>query len=112
MARHIKKGDTVLVIAGSEKGQQGTVLKVDPANGKVIVKDINVKQKTVRPSRQQPKGGLVRREMPIDISNVAPMVNGRATRVRFETRPDGSKVRIAARSGAELGVVRQNRSSN
>lgn len=106
MARHIKKGDTVLILAGSEKGRQTTVLKVNPDKGTAILKDVNVRQKAVRPSRQQPRGGMVRREMPVDLSNIAPVVNGRSTRVRFEVRPDGSKVRVAVRGGAELSVLR------
>jgi large subunit ribosomal protein L24 len=67
----IKKGDTVKVIAGDDKGKTGEVLAVMPKTGKVIVKDCKIAKKTVKPSEQHKDGGFVNKEMPIDISNVA-----------------------------------------
>jgi large subunit ribosomal protein L24 len=67
----IKKGDTVRVIAGDDKGKTGEVLAVMPKTGKVIVKDCKIAKKTVKPSEQNKDGGFVNKEMPIDISNVA-----------------------------------------
>jgi len=106
MPRHVRKGDTVIVTAGNDKGVTGEVLEVRQDADRVLVKGVNVRTKHLRPTQQNPKGGLVRREMPIHISNVSPVVDGKASRVRFEIKDDGSKVRVAARDGSELGVVR------
>jgi len=67
----IKKGDTVKIISGDDKGKTGEVLSVMPKTGKVIVKDCKIAKKTVKPSEQNKDGGFVNKEMPIDISNVA-----------------------------------------
>lgn len=106
MPRHVRKGDTVIVTAGNDKGVSGEVLEVRQADDRVLVKGVNVRTKHLRPTQQNPKGGVVRREMPIHISNVSPVVDGKASRVRFEIKEDGSKIRVAARDGSELGVVR------
>lgn len=103
MPQHVRKGDLVEVIAGDDKGRQGAVLRVMPKDNRCIVQGVNVRKKHVRPSQANPQGGVVTREMPIHLSNVLPVVDGRPTRVRFEARPDGSKVRVAARSGAVIG---------
>ncbi|OPX27675.1 MAG: 50S ribosomal protein L24 [Campylobacteraceae bacterium 4484_166] len=67
----IKKGDTVQIICGDDKGKQGEVLSVDPTNRKIIVKDCKVAKKTIKPDQEKnPDGGFVNKEMPIDISNV------------------------------------------
>ncbi len=66
----IKKGDTVLVIAGDDKGKKGEVIQVLPKKDSVVVKDCKVVKKAVKPSEQNPKGGFVSKEMPIHISNV------------------------------------------
>jgi large subunit ribosomal protein L24 len=106
MARHVRKGDTVIVTAGNDKGTTGEVLEVRQAEDRVIVKGVNVRTKHVKPSQANPRGSMVRREMPVHISNVSPVVDGKATRVRFEIKEDGSKIRVAARDGSQLGVVR------
>ena len=103
MARHVRKGDMVIVTAGDARGQQGKILRVIPDRDQVIVQGINVRKKHVRPSQSNPQGGMTEKEMPIHISNVSPVVDGKPTRVRFETRPDGSKVRIAVKGGKQLG---------
>ena len=104
MPRHVRKGDLVQVLTGKDRGRQGTVLRVAPKDNKVIVQGINIHKKHVRPSRANQAGGIIEKEMPIHISNVLPVVDGKPTRVRFETRADGSKVRVAARTGAVIGV--------
>ncbi len=103
MARHVRKGDMVIVTAGDSKGRQGKIIRVIPDQDKVLVQGVNVRRKHVKPSQLNPQGGLVEKEMPIHISNVSPVVDGKPTRVRFETRSDGSKVRIAVRNGQQLG---------
>ncbi len=108
-ARHIRKGDTVKVLSGGDKGRTGKVLRVvtdrdDPRKERVVVEGVNVKTKHVRPSQANPRGGLTQVEMPIHISNVSPVDgSGKATRVRFESRDDGSKVRVAVTTGEVLG---------
>ncbi len=106
MARHVRKGDIVIVTAGNDRGATGEVLRVLPKSSRVVVQGINVRSKHLKPSQANPQGGIVRREMPVHISNVSPMSDGKPTRVRWETRDDGSKARIAVRDGKELHVLR------
>jgi large subunit ribosomal protein L24 len=105
MARHIRKGDMVIVTAGNDRGVTGEVLRVIPKTDRVVVQGINVRSKHLKPSQASPQGGIVRREMPIHISNVSPVVDGKPTRVRFETRDDGSKARVAVRGGKDLHIL-------
>jgi len=109
MARHVKKGDMVVVIAGDDKGKVGEVMRVDPKNNKVLVQGVNRVYRHLRPSRQHVQGGRIQKEMPIHISNVLPVdpKTNQPTRVRFEIRPDGSKHRIAKKSNESLGEVRK-----
>jgi len=99
-AAKIKKGDTVVVRSGKDKGRSGTVMKVLPKDGKVLVNGINVAARHRKPSQANPQGGIDRREAPMAISKVslADPKDGKATRVRFEER-DGKKVRVAVKSG-------------
>ncbi len=106
MARHVRKGDMVIVTAGNDRGATGEVLRVLPKSSRVVVQGINVRSKHLKPSQANPQGGIVRREMPVHISNVSPMSDGKPTRVRWEIRDDGSKARIAVRDGKELHVLR------
>ncbi len=106
MPRHVRKGDTVMVTAGNEKGRTGVITRVIPEKDKVIVQGVNLRTKHMRPTQVNPQGGVIRREEPIHISNVSPVVDGKPTRVRFESLKDGRKVRVAARGGKELGVIR------
>lgn len=92
-----------MVMAGDGARRTGRVLRVLPKRGKVVVEGIHVARKHVRPNQKQPQGGLIEKEMPIDLSNVMPVVDGKPTRVRFESRPNGSKVRLAVRGGQALG---------
>lgn len=109
MANHIRKGDTVVVTAGKQKGTQGTVLQVMPQEERVVVEGVNVRTKHTRSIQGRP-GGKTRKEFPIHWSNVSPVIeveqDGQTvavpTRVRFEVR-DGAKVRVAAKTGEILG---------
>ncbi|MEO0587306.1 MAG: 50S ribosomal protein L24 [Planctomycetota bacterium] len=105
MARHVRRGDTVMIRSGSDKGRTGKVLRVLVEEERVVVEGINVKVKHVKPTQQNPRGGgRTQIEMPVHISNVMPVdQNGKATRVRFETKADGSKVRLAQTTGEQLG---------
>lgn len=105
MARHIRKGDTVMVTAGNDKGATGEVLRVLTKEDRVVVQGINIRAKHLKPTQANPKGGIVRREMPVHISNVSPVVDGKPTRVRFEVAADGSKKRIAVRNGKALHTL-------
>ncbi len=105
MARHIRKGDMVIVTAGNDRGVTGEVLRVIPKTDRVVVQGINVRSKHLKPSQASPQGGIVRREMPIHISNVSPVVAGKPTRVRFEVRKDGSTARVAVRGGKDLHLL-------
>ena len=100
MAQKIKKGDTVVILAGKDKGRTGEVTKVMPKEDKVIVSGINVHARHRKPTQLNPQGGIERKEAPLHISNVAVAdpKDGSPTRVRFEER-DGKKVRVAAKSG-------------
>lgn len=96
----IKKGDTVVVLTGKDKGRTGTVTQVMPREGKLVVGGVNIATRHRKPSQTNPQGGLERIEAPLAVSNVAiaDPKSGQATRVRFETR-DGKKVRVAVKSG-------------
>jgi len=97
-AARIRKGDTVVVLAGKDKGRTGSVLQVMPKEDKVLVDGINVHARHRKPDQANPQGGIDRKPAPLHISNVAIAVDGKATRVRFEER-DGKKVRVAVKSG-------------
>ena len=102
-AAKIKKGDSVVVRSGKDKGRTGTVLQVLPKDDKVLVSGINVAVRHRKPSQANPQGGIDRREAPLHISKVslADPRDGKPTRVRFETK-DGKKVRVAVKSGEKI----------
>jgi len=97
-AAKIKKGDTIVVLAGKDKGRTGTVQQVLPKEDKVIVDGVNVHARHRKPDQANPQGGIDRKAAPLHISNVAIAIDGKATRVRFEER-DGKKVRVAVKTG-------------
>ena len=99
-AAKIRKGDTVVVLSGKDKGKTGEVLRSMPKDMKVVVKGVNVHARHRKASQTNPQGGIDRSEAPLHVSNVAiaDPKTGKATRVRFEER-DGKKVRVAAKSG-------------
>lgn len=94
----IKKGDTVKVIAGKDKDTEGKVVSVDAKNSKVVVEGVNMIYKHTKPSAANQNGGIVRREAPIDISNVMYIHKGKATRIGFKMEND-KKVRVAKSTG-------------
>ena len=94
----IKKGDTVRVIAGSEKDNEGKVLSVNPKKNTVLVEGVNMVKKHTKPSMTNQAGGIIEQEAPIDISNVMLLVDGKPTRVGFKIE-DGKKVRFAKATG-------------
>ncbi|MBX9815209.1 MAG: 50S ribosomal protein L24 [Proteobacteria bacterium SG_bin5] len=100
MAAKIKKGDTVVVLSGKDKGKTGTVTLAMPREEKVVVSGVNIATRHRKPSQTNPQGGLERSEAPLHVSKVAiaDPASGKATRVRFELR-DGKKVRVAVKSG-------------
>ena len=98
-AARIKKGDTVVVLAGKDKGRSGSVLQVMPKEDKVLAEGINVHARHRKPDQANPQGGIDRKPAPLHISNVAIAgKDGKATRVRIEER-DGKKVRVAVKTG-------------
>ena len=102
MAAKIKKGDSVVVLSGKDKGKTGTVASVHPKDGKVVVAGVNVATRHTKPSQMNPQGGLNRFEAPLHISKVAHVTaDGKPTRVRFETQ-DGKKVRVAVKTGEKI----------
>ena len=107
MASHVKKGDKVVVLAGDDKGKTGEVLRMYPDKKKVLVQGVNMVTKNLRKTQQNPQGGQIKKEMPIHMSNVLPVdpSTGQATRVTFKVNEDGSKERVAKKSGESLGVV-------
>lgn len=110
MARHVKTGDTVFVTAGNNKGQTGKVILVDTDKDRVVIQGVNIRKKFLKPTQQRPQGGEISQEMPIHISNVSPVVDGKPSRVRFVTKDDGSKVRMAVRGDKELHTLHGPRS--
>ena len=99
----IKKGDSVVVLSGKDKGRTGTVQAVMPKDAKVLVDGINVIARHRKPTQQNPQGGIDRKPAPMHISKVAlaDPEDGKPTRVRFETK-DGKKVRVAVKSGETI----------
>ena len=99
----LKVNDEIVVLAGKDKGKTGKVSKVDVKNSKVLVSGINIMKKALKPSQENPAGGLVDVERPLHISNVSLISpkDKKATRVRIETK-DGKKVRVAVRCGSVL----------
>ena len=100
-ALKIKKGDTVKVITGKDKGKEGKVISVDVQKGKVIVEGTNMVTKHTKPSQANPNGGIIQKEAAIDASNVMLVVGGKTTRVGFEVK-GGKKVRVAKATGAVI----------
>ena len=111
MPRHIRKGDTVIVTRGASKGVVGEILRIVDEGDRVVVKGANIQTKHVKPTQARPQGTILKEEGPIHASNVSPVVDGKPTRVRFVTKTDGSKVRVAARGGKELHVLHGPRKS-
>ena len=104
MKLHIKKGDTVKVLAGEDKGKTGVVTKVFVEKKRAIVEGVNMVSKSQKPNAKNPQGGIVKMEAPIHISNlnvVDPKI-GEATRIGRKLNENGKLVRYAKKSGEEI----------
>ena len=104
MAMNIKKGDTVVVLSGKDKGKQGKILAVDPKAGKVIVEGINMVSRHQKPRRQGEEGGIIKKEAPLyacKVMRVCPKC-GKATRPAHKVLADGKKVRVCKKCAAEI----------
>ena len=99
----IKKGDTVQVLSGNDKGKKGEVLEVMPKDSKIVVKGVNVRKKHIKPRRQGEEGGIIPIECAIDSSKVNVVCSkcGKSTRVEYKVEND-KKVRICKKCGAEI----------
>ncbi|HEV2810967.1 MAG TPA: 50S ribosomal protein L24 [Acidimicrobiales bacterium] len=100
----IKKGDRVVVLSGKDRGKEGVVMRAIPKEDKVIVEGVNVAKKHQRPTRMTMQGGIIDKDMPLHVSNVAIVSpgDGKPTRVGYRFDDDGQKIRICRRTGAEL----------
>jgi large subunit ribosomal protein L24 len=101
----IRKGDTVIVLAGNDKGKTGRVLAVDASNRRVVVEGVRLIKRHARPTQRNPKGGIVEREGSVHISNVALYRDGHKVKVGFAWRGEGkdrTKVRIDRLSGESV----------
>ena len=102
MAAKIRKGDKVIVLTGRDKGRTGEVFEVRPTEGKALVRGVNLVKRHQKKTQNQ-EGGIISKEAPIQLSNIAVVdKDGKATRVGFKIQADGTKVRVAKRSGAEI----------
>ncbi|MEN8116508.1 MAG: 50S ribosomal protein L24 [Bacteroidota bacterium] len=101
---HIKKGDTVVVITGNDKGQKGRVLEVIRNTDRAIVEGVNMIKKHTKPNAESPQGGIVEKEAPIHISNLMLVdpKSGEATRIGRKLDDNGKLVRISKKSGEEI----------
>jgi large subunit ribosomal protein L24 len=100
----IRKGDRVRVLTGKDRGKEGTVLRAYPKDAKVIVSGVNTAKRHRKPASATSPGGIIDKDMPIDVSNVAVIdpQDGKPTRIGYRTHADGTKVRVSRRTGAEL----------
>jgi large subunit ribosomal protein L24 len=98
----LKKGDHVVVLKGKDRGKDGVIMRVLPSGNKVIVEGVNVAKKHQKATRATMQAGIIDKDMPIDASNVAILSRGRPSRVGYKVE-NGRKVRIAVRTGEELG---------
>jgi large subunit ribosomal protein L24 len=98
----LKKGDHVVVLKGKDRGKDGIVMRVLPKDNKVIVENVNVAKKHQKQTRATMQAGIIDKDMPIDASNVALVSGGRPTRIGYRVEKDGSKTRVARRTGEAL----------
>ena len=100
----IKKGDRVRVLTGKDRGKEGEVIRAIPEKGKVIVTGVNTAKRSQKPTRATQQGGIIDKDMPVDVSNVAVISpsDGRPTRIGYRFDDQGNKVRICRRTGADI----------
>ena len=101
---HIKKGDTVIVNAGDDRGKQGRVVRVLVSKNKAVVEGVNVVSKSTKPNAKHPQGGIVKMEAPIHVSNLNLIdpKSGKPTRIGRRVNENGVKVRYSKKSGEEI----------
>ncbi len=101
---HVKTGDTVVVIAGKDKGKQGKIKAAMPDKNRVVVEGVNIVKRHTKPTQANPKGGIISKEAPIHVSNVMILdpETKKPTRIKKIQQNDGSYVRAAVKSGAIL----------
>ena len=100
----LQKGDSVVVIAGKDKGKKGKVMRLFPETDKVIVEGVNLVKRHMKPNPRMQQGGILEREQPFAASNVMLVdpKTGKGTRVKFKTDDKGKKIRVAVKSGEEI----------
>ena len=98
---HLRKGDRVKVMRGNERDKEGTILRVDREKNRVVIEGLNLRKRHMKPSQQNPEGGIISFEAPIAASNVMLLdpATGNPTRIRSQRNDDGSKDRVAVKSG-------------
>ncbi len=98
---YIKKDDKVKIIAGKDKDRVGKVLKIDKKTGRVIVEKANIVKRHLKPSKQNPQGGIAEKEAPIQLSNIMLMCNKclKPARIRIKILEDGKKIRVCIKCG-------------
>jgi len=99
---HIKKGDTVYVNTGVDKGKTGRVLEVLVKDNRAIVEGVNLVSKSTKPNAKSPQGGIIKKEATIHISNLNPVENGKPVRVGRKLNAEGKLVRVSLKSGEEI----------
>jgi large subunit ribosomal protein L24 len=97
-----KKGDTVQIIAGKEAGSQGEIIEVLPKANKVIIEGRNIAKRHTKATQQNQKADIIEKPMPIDASNVMLVVKGKPSRIGYKVKSDGTKVRVAKKTGEEV----------
>ena len=99
----IKKGDRVVVLQGKDRGKEGVVMRALPAEGKVIVDGVNIAKKHQKPTRVTMQGGIIDKDMPIPVANVAILCpSGHPTRVGYKIDEQGRKLRVCKKCGHDL----------
>ena len=108
MKLKVRKGDEVIVVTGKDKGKRGRVMEVLPKLSKIVVSGINLVKKHMKPTQYQ-DGGIIQKELPLHISNVAHIdpKSGEHTKVAMKTLADGTKVRVAKKSGEVIGQSKE-----
>lgn len=99
---HIKKGDTVYINAGVDKGKTGRILEVLVSKSRAIVEGINMVSKSAKPSAKNPQGGIVKQEASVHISNLNPVEDGKPVRIGRKLNAEGRLVRISKKTGKEI----------
>ena len=100
---YIKAGMIVRVIRGNHRGEEGKVLHINPKKERVIIEGVNLIKRHTRPSQENPQGGIIEKEAALHVSNIMVVYGGKPTRVGYKILDDGSKVRVAVKTGEEMG---------